>query len=201
MGSQLGGLEAEPRRPAPRRAVVLGQQRDDLVGAVAGALLDEAADLEVLPRPHRLGQHLVGHVADQHVLERELGLARQRVPSPGHDDVLLAQRGQGASQVAALRVGHRRQRVLPERPSHHRRVLHEPALEAARASPAAPPAGPARCRAARSRPTCPPRPAAAPSPRRTAGCRPRARPPWARARACPRRPAAARRSGRASRSA
>ena len=32
-------------------------------------------------------------------------------------------------QVAALLLGHRRQRVLPERPAHHGRLLDHPALE------------------------------------------------------------------------
>ena len=70
---------------------MLGQQRHHLVGAVAGALLDEAADLEVLAAAHRLGQHPVGHVADQHVLERQLALARQARLGAGREDVLLLQ--------------------------------------------------------------------------------------------------------------
>ena len=69
----------EPRLGGQRgsAAVVLGQQGDDLLRALAGAVLDEASDLEVLPCPNRLGQHPVGHVADQHVLEGQLRLARE----------------------------------------------------------------------------------------------------------------------------
>ena len=55
--------------------VVLGDHRDDALGAVGGALGDERADLGVLARPHRLRQGRVGDVADQHVLERVLALA------------------------------------------------------------------------------------------------------------------------------
>ena len=80
---------AAERRRAP---VVLGEQRHHLVGAVAGALLDEGAHLEVLPRADRLGEHPVGHVADQHVLEGELPLAAQRPLDGGDEDVLLLQR-------------------------------------------------------------------------------------------------------------
>ncbi len=56
---------------------VLGQQRDDLVRALAGTVLEEAADVEVLARADGLGQHPVGDVADQDVLERVLPLARR----------------------------------------------------------------------------------------------------------------------------
>ena len=119
-----------PSRPERRgAAVVLGQQRHHLVGAVARALLDEAADLEVLARAHRLGQHPVGDVADQHVLERELALARQPALGARGEDVLLLQRRQRALEVAPLLLGERRQRALPERAADHGRLLHEPPLE------------------------------------------------------------------------
>jgi hypothetical protein len=82
-------LDAELRRAAE----VLGEQRDDLVGALACALLDEACDLVVLVGADALGQHPVGDVADQHVLERELGLAGQHTALAADDQVLGTQRG------------------------------------------------------------------------------------------------------------
>jgi hypothetical protein len=91
---ELRGVERGLAAQRGRAAGVLGEQCHHLVGAVAGALLHERAHLEVLVGAHRLGQHPVGHVADQHVLERELGLARQTTALAGHDDVLLLQRGE-----------------------------------------------------------------------------------------------------------
>ena len=86
LGRPQAGLTGQDRRPA----VVLGQQRHHLVRAVARPLLQEPAHLEVLARPDRLGEHLVGHVADQHVLERQLGLAPLALAGGlGDDDVLL----------------------------------------------------------------------------------------------------------------
>ena len=75
-------LELELRKAGLLRedrgaAVVLGQHRDHLVGAVAHALLDEAPDLEVLSAAHRLREHPVRDVADEHVLEGVLLLTRQ----------------------------------------------------------------------------------------------------------------------------
>jgi hypothetical protein len=73
-------LELEIRKPGVLRErrgapVVLCEHCDDLVGAVSHAVLDEAPDLEVLGAAHRLRQHSVRDVADQHVLERILLLA------------------------------------------------------------------------------------------------------------------------------
>ena len=110
-------------------AVVLGEQRADLVDAVAGAVLDERADLEVLPCPHRLGQHAVGHVPDQHVLERQLALARETAFGARRKDVLLLQRGERPPQVAPLGARQRHQRSLPERAPDHSRLLDQPPLE------------------------------------------------------------------------
>ena len=93
-----------------RAPVVLGEQRHHLVRRPPCALLEERADLEVLARAHRLGQHPVRHVADQHVLERQLALG------VGLEDVLLLERHERVSEVAPLRLGERRQRLLPEGP-------------------------------------------------------------------------------------
>ena len=97
----------EPSLASQRRgaAVVLGEQRHHLVAAVAGALLEEGADLVVLSRAHRLGQHPVGHVADQHVLEGQLALAGQPALGAGGEDVLVLEREQHRRQVAALGLG------------------------------------------------------------------------------------------------
>ena len=108
---------------------MLGEQRDHLVDALAGAILDEAADLEVLLRPDGLRQHLVGDVADQHVLERHLGLARQRTALAGDDDVLFSQRAQRVLQIATLGAGNRRERALPEGAPDDRRVCEQTPLE------------------------------------------------------------------------
>ena len=131
--SRIGASSAAaiaPSRPERRRAaVVLGQQRHHLVGPVARALLDERADLEVLPRAHGLGQHPVGHVADQHVLEGELALAGEPALGAGGEDVLLLEHGERSPELPALRLGQRRQRGLPERSPHHGGLLHEAPLE------------------------------------------------------------------------
>ena len=158
-------------------AVVLGEDRDHLVGAVAGAVLDEPADLVVLRAADRLGQHPVGDVADQHVLERVLA-ARPRAGCPS-----TARRGPSPGATSARRSGRSPRRVPRRRASPPRTCDPRPppagraGARAARASRAAPRAGPAPCRAARRPRTSRPRPAAAPSPRRRTGCRPRASPP------------------------
>ena len=119
-------LAAERRRPP----VVLREQRDALIAAVAGAVLQEGAHLEMLPRADRLGEHSVRHVADQHVLEGELPLATHRPPLDGGDeDVLLLQRHERVAQVPTLRGGQSGQRALGERAPDHRCLLHQPALE------------------------------------------------------------------------
>ncbi len=87
------------------------------------------ADLEVLLRAHRLGQHLVGGVADQRVLERQLRLAGKRASLADDDEVLLAQRPQRLLQIPALGLHDRRQRALPERSPHDGRVRQQPTLE------------------------------------------------------------------------
>ena len=118
-------LAPQRRRPA----VVLGEQRDHLVGSIARALLDEAAHLEVLPRPHGLGQHPVGHVADQDVLERQLALAGQPALGAGGEDVLLLQRDERLLQLARVGLGQRRQRPFPERAPDDGGLLDDASLE------------------------------------------------------------------------
>ena len=110
-------------------AVVVGEHGQHLGRAVARPLLEEGADLEVPARAHGLGQHPVGHVADQHVLEAELALALHVALAGRHEDVLLLQRGERAAKVLALGVGERGERALREGPADHRSLLHEPALE------------------------------------------------------------------------
>ena len=117
---------APERRGAP---VVLGEQRHHLVGAVARAVLEEAADLEVLPGADRLREHPVGHVADQHVLEGHLAVAHERAVERRREDVLLLKRDQRAVEVAALGLRHARERALRERAPDHGRLLHQPPLE------------------------------------------------------------------------
>jgi hypothetical protein len=121
------GLVTELRRPP----VVLGKQVCDLVSAVAGTLLEEVADLEVLPAADRLRQHPVGDVADQHVLERHLVLFAEAVCAAGqrHQDVLLVQRRKHLGQVGARLLRDRGERALPERLADDRRLLHDLALD------------------------------------------------------------------------
>ena len=90
-----------------------------------------------------------------------------------------------ASRVAAVALARHRQRALPERAAHDRRVLDQHALERARASRAARRAGPAPCRAARTARRLPRWPGGGPSPRRRTGCRRRARRPPRRRRCRP----------------
>jgi hypothetical protein len=128
---RLDLVVAEADLLAERRgtAVMLGQQRDDLVGAVTGTLLDEAADLEVLLTADGLREHSVCDVADQDVLERELALVGKPPAGVRHDDVLVLQRGQRFPELTVAVLRDRRQRPLPERAADHRRMLHEQTLE------------------------------------------------------------------------
>ncbi len=180
---QLARLDAALGAQGGGAAVVLGQQRHHLVGAVAGALLDEAPDLEVLAAAHRLGEHPVGHVADQHVLEGQLALARQArlrarargCPSPGGPTAPSprsrpSSSASGASEpsqnvrpTTAACCTSRRSNGLERVEARGQHRLHGVGQLGDRRRP-------------------PPRPGAAPSPRRTAGCRRSARPPAARAR-------------------
>ena len=107
---------------------MLGEQRYDLVAALARALFDERPDLKVLARAYRLRQHLVGDIANQDVLEGELLLVGQPRAFTGNDDVLLAQRRERRLQVTALGCRHRRKRTLPEGSTDDRRVRDEMAL-------------------------------------------------------------------------
>ena len=84
---------------------MLGEQRDHLLHPLARPRLDEAAYLEVLLSAHGLRKHLVGRIADERMLERELGLAGERAAVTGDDDVLLPQRAQRLSEIAALGLG------------------------------------------------------------------------------------------------
>ena len=108
---------------------MLGQQRNHLVAALTGALLDEPANLEVLARAHRLGQHRVGDVADQHVLEGELLLVGEAAAIAGYDQVLVAQRRERCLQLPSMSCGDRGQHALPEGASNDRRVRDQLALE------------------------------------------------------------------------
>ena len=108
---------------------MLGEQRDHLLDPLAGTGLDEARDLEVLLGAHGPGQHLVGRVADQRVLERKLGLAGKRNALAGDDDVLVPQRPQCRGEVSPLGRGDRGQGALPERPPDHGGVSEQATLE------------------------------------------------------------------------
>jgi len=121
-----------PVQPHPELgcfAVVLGEQRNDLLDALPGAVLDKAGDLEMLLRAHGLREHLVRRVADQRVLERELGLAGKCRALAGDDDVLVPQRPQRLRQIAPLGFRDGGQTALPERPPDHRRVREQAPLE------------------------------------------------------------------------
>jgi hypothetical protein len=107
---------------------VLGHELDDLVAPVAGALLDHRSDLVVLAGPNGLGEHPVGDVANQHVLERQLALARQPPLGAGDENFLLLEREERALELAAARARDRGERALEERAPGDGRVLDEPAL-------------------------------------------------------------------------
>jgi hypothetical protein len=74
-------------------------------------------------------KHLVGRVANQRMLERQLGLAGERVAVACDDYVLLAQHAQRLLQIAALGLDDRRQRALPEGPPDDRGVRQQPLLK------------------------------------------------------------------------
>ena len=112
-------------RQVGRAAVVLGEHRDHLVGAVSHAVLEEAADLEVLGAAHRLGEHPVGDVADQHVLEGVLPLAGELAAGGLDDEVLFLKRHERVVQVEAGVARHPGERTLPERPADDRCLLQE----------------------------------------------------------------------------
>ena len=126
---ELLGGEPHFRTERRRAAVVLRKQRHHLVTALARAAFDEHAHLEVLARAHRLGQHRVGDVADQHVLEGELLLVGEAAAIAGNDQVLVAQRRQRRLQLPSVSCGDRGQHTLPEGASNDRRVRDQLALE------------------------------------------------------------------------
>ena len=128
-----------------RAAVVLGEQRHDLLGAVPGALLHERAHLEVLPRADGLGQHAVGHVPDQHVLERQLALAEQRPAGGRRQDVLLLKRHERPAEVSPLRLRPASRARPPGTFAPPPRPAARAGARTRRASRAARPAPPARC--------------------------------------------------------
>ena len=129
-------------------SVVLGEQRHHLVRAVPVALLEEGAHLVVLPRAHGLGQHAVGHVADQHVLE---GSSSSPALGVWREDVLLPQRHERLAEVAPLRLGQRRRASPPRTCARPPTPAARGAARTGRASRAGRPAPPAPCRAARRR--------------------------------------------------
>ena len=199
MPAHLDELQALHAALTPERggaAVVVGEHGQHLGRAIARSLLEEGADLEVPARAHGLGQHAVGHVADQHVLEAELTLPLHVALAGRHEDLLLLQRGERAAKVLALGVGERGSapsgKVLPTTAACCTSRRSNSRSESSRAASTP-------CTVSgRADPRRPPRRSGAPFPRRTAGCRPSARPRPSRARS---RPAAARPPARALRGA
>ena len=107
---------------------MVGDHRHHALRAVGGPLLDEAAHLGVLPRPHRLRQRRVGDVADQHVLERVLVLPRKAAAGARHHEVLLLKRGESVLEVDALLLLDPGERALPEGLPDHRGMLEDAPL-------------------------------------------------------------------------
>ena len=80
----MSGADAHPQQLLRREvgllgerrgsAVMLGEQRRDALAVRPEAALDDAGDLEVLPRADGARKRRVGHVADQRMLEGELAL-------------------------------------------------------------------------------------------------------------------------------
>ena len=81
---------------------MVGDHRHHALRTVGGPFLDEATDLGVLPRPHRLRQRRIRDVAHQDVLERVLVLAGEPAAGARHYKVLLLERGQSFLEVDAL---------------------------------------------------------------------------------------------------
>ena len=114
--------------------VMVGDHRDDSLGAVGRARRDELTHLGVPAGAHGLRQGRVGHVADQHVLERVLVLTREAAACRGHDQVLVLERAERLHEVASLAEGE--ERALPEGVPHDRRVLeHRAFVHAQRVEP------------------------------------------------------------------
>ncbi len=191
---QLGHGQASLAAQRRRAAVVLGEQGHHLVAAVAGPLLEKGADLVVLARAHRLGQHPVGHVAHQHVLESELALPRATRFALGREDVLRPAgtegygRDPGPRPAPAAPASPSRTSSPPRPPAAPAAARRAPARRGGRRGP------PGRCRAARPRAQGPPRRSGTPSPRRKGGSRPSA-PPRRAARSRPRAAASPRAAG------
>src|SRR3954451_21853607 len=93
---------------------MLGDQSDDTVAPLSGALADELGDLDVLPAADRLRQHRIGDVADQYVLEGVFTLAGEAAAGARHQQVLLLQIGERPAEIEALLRGGRGQGALPE---------------------------------------------------------------------------------------
>ena len=138
----------------------------------------KSPDLEVLARPDRLGEHPVGDVADQHVLEGQLALAGQRgsrrpgrgCPSPG---ATISARSSSRWSLPASGASEPSQNVRPD----DGRLLDEAALERVeRVEPGRQHGLDGVGQLGRPR-RARPRRSGAPSPRRTAGCRRSARRP------------------------
>ena len=83
----------------------------------------------MLAGPRGAGKHPVGDVADEDVLEGQLGLAGQPPSLAGHDELALGQRVQRCLQVGVLGLGDGRECRCPERAADDGRLLEQPALE------------------------------------------------------------------------
>lgn len=105
---------------------MVGDQLEELVAALAGQLLQPRRVLSVGAGAARLGEAGVGDVADQRVLELELGLAAERRGRPRHHQAAVLQPQQRAvddrAGVSSRRTSSSRKKGLPSAmrtiPSH-----------------------------------------------------------------------------------
>ena len=97
-----------------RRAVVVGEDLGEVLGAPGRALLEPAREGRVLGGAVGARELLVGHVADQRVHEEELGLALDRGAAHGAHELLGDQLHEALEDRGRLASADRRHGAGPE---------------------------------------------------------------------------------------
>ena len=100
----MGGTDAHPQQLRRREvgllgercgsAPMLGEEGGNTLPVRSEAALDDAGELEVLPRADGTRERLVGHVPDQGMLEGELALSGDPARRRGGEQILIDQGGE-----------------------------------------------------------------------------------------------------------
>jgi hypothetical protein len=106
-----------------RGLVVVGEEVEVLVAAVAGERLEPGGDGGVHPAARTTRDRAIGHLAREPVDEGQLALSGQRRRGPRHDEAAPLQRAQDRRE--RLLPPPRLERAGPEPPAHHRGVLED----------------------------------------------------------------------------